>query len=299
MITDTLLPAGLAFIMFAMGLALRPADFALVVTRPRAMALGLLCQMALLPVAAFAVVSAFGPAPEFAVGLMILAACPGGITSNLLTHLAGGATALAVSLTAVTSVAGVVTVPLVVNFALIHFGLVEGAVDLPVARMSLGVFAVATLPLVLGMVLNAKAPFLAARAELPARRLATGLFALIVIGAFVSQGRVMLDNAAEVLPPALVLNAGAMAAAAGLSRLGGLGRRERLAVVMETGLQNGALGIFVAATLLGSPAMMVPSIVYALAMNVTALGLIAMVRRRGGSATLAQCSSSRTSPGPG
>ena len=110
MITGIALPLGLAFIMFAMGLALKPADFALVFTRPKAMALGLLSQMLLLPLVAWAVARGFGLPADFAVGLLILAACPGGITSNLLTHLAGGATALAVSLTALTSVAGAVSV---------------------------------------------------------------------------------------------------------------------------------------------------------------------------------------------
>ena len=288
MITEIALPAGLALIMFAMGLALKPADFALVFTRPKAMALGLLSQMVLLPLVAWAVVRGFGLPADFAVGLIILAACPGGITSNLLTHLAGGATALAVSLTAVTSVAGAVSVPLLVNLALVHLGGQAGPVDLPVARMTIGVFAVATLPLMVAMALNARWPVLAARLETGARHLATALFAVIVVGAFASQWRTMMDHAVDVLPPALAINAGAMVLAWAVGRLGGLGRRERLAVVLETGLQNGALGIFVAATLLRSPAMMVPSIVYALVMNLTALAVIAWARltamKKGGAA---------------
>ncbi|MGE5547982.1 MAG: bile acid:sodium symporter family protein [Solirubrobacterales bacterium] len=282
MITSIALPAGLAFIMFAMGLTLVVADFRRVVTRPKAVVIGLLCKMALLPAVALAVVAAFHPSPEFAVGLIILAACPGGITANLLTHLAGGTTALAVTLTAVTSVTDVVTVPLIVNAALVHFGVASGAVDLPVARMTLGVFAVATLPLLVGMAINARLPALAARLEKPARHIATALFAFIVVGAFASQWRVMMDNAADVLPPALAVNAGVMVLAFLSCRLGSLDRRDRIAVVIETGLQNGALGIFVAATLLGSQAMMVPSIVYALVMNVTAIAFIAAVRLRSG-----------------
>lgn len=281
MITDLLLPLGLAFIMFAMGLALKPADFALVFTRPKAMALGLASQMAVLPVLALAVVGVFDLPTDFAVGLLILAACPGGITSNLLTHLAGGATALAVSLTAITSVAGALSVPLVVNFALMHVGGQGAPVDLPVAKMTLGVFAVATLPLMVAMAINARWPALAARLEKGARHLATALFAFIVVGAFASQWRTMMEHAADVLPPAVVVNAAAMAAAWLLARLGRLDGRERLALILETGLQNGALGIFVAATLLQSPAMMVPSIVYALVMNVTALLVIAWARLAG------------------
>lgn len=279
MITETLIPAGLAVIMFAMGLTLTLGDFRLVLSRPRAMAVGLACKMVLLPLLAFALVALFRPRPEFAVGLIILAACPGGITANLLTHMAGGATALAVSLTAISSVVDTVTVPLVVNLALQVFAGQDQSVAIPVGRVSAGVFAVATLPLLLGMVLNARAPILAARIERLARPVATLVFALIVVGAFVSQWRVMWANAAEVLPPALLLNAGCMAVAVLLGRLGRLERRETIAVTLETGLQNGALGIFVAATLLGSQAMMIPSIVYALVMNVTAIAFILAVRR--------------------
>lgn len=279
MITEVLIPAGLAVIMFAMGLTLTVADFRLVLSRPRAMAVGLACKMLLLPLLAFTLVALFKPRPEFAVGLIILAACPGGITANLLTHLAGGATALAVSLTAISSVVDTLTVPLVVNLALQVFAGQEQAVAIPVGRVSAGVFAVATLPLLLGMIINARAPMLAARIERVARPLATLVFALIVVGAFVSQWRVMWANAAEVLPPALLLNAGCMAVAVLSGRLCRLERRETIAVTLETGLQNGALGIFVAATLLGSQAMMIPSIVYALVMNITAIAFILAVRR--------------------
>ena len=278
-ITEVAIPAGLAVIMFAMGLTLTLADFRRVAERPRAMAVGLLCKMVILPLLAFALVALFRPRPEFAVGLIILAACPGGITANLLTHLAGGATALAVSLTALTSVVDTVTVPFIVNLALHLFAGQQDTVALPLGRVSMGVFAVATLPLLLGMALNRWRPALAARIERVARPVATLVFAVIVLGAFASQWRVMWANAAEVLPPALILNAGCMAVAVAFGRLGGLHRRETIAVVLETGLQNGALGIFVAATLLGNQAMMVPSIVYALVMNVTAIAFILVVRR--------------------
>lgn len=281
MITETLLPAALAFIMFAMGLTLTPGDFRLVAARPRAVAVGLAGKMVLLPLLGAAICWMWPMRPEFAVGLMILAACPGGITSNLLTHLAGGATALAVTLTAITSLTDTVMVPLVVNAALVTFGGYAHGVALPIERMSLAVFAVATLPLLLAMTLRHLRPALTARIERGVRPLATVVFVAIVIGAFASQWTTMMSHAAEVMPPALALNAGAMAIAALTARGFGLTRREHIAVVLETGLQNGAVGIFVAATLLGSPAMMVPSIVYALLMNVTALAFIAVVRARG------------------
>lgn len=280
MITDLLLPVGLAVIMAAMGLTLTPGDFRVVVTRPRALLVGLFCQMVALPLVALAVVLIFRPEPDFAVGLMILAACPGGITSNLLTHLAGGATALAVSLTALTSVAGVVSVPVVVNVALMLFAGQDGMIDLPVARMTVGIFAVATLPLLAGMAVNSRSPRYAARLERVARPLATMVFAGIVVAAFSSQWAVMWSHVADVMIPSVVVNVAAMAVAGALGWGARLERRQRIAVVVETCLQNGALGIFVAATLLQSPRMMIPSIVYALVMNVTAVLFIALVRQR-------------------
>jgi len=280
-ITEIFLPVALAFIMFSMGLTLTADDFRLVLRRPRAVALGLACKMLVLPLVALAVIALFRPPAEFAVGLMILAVCPGGITANLLTHLAGGATALAVTLTAVSSITDTVTVPLVVNWARAHCAGQQGTVDLPVARMTGGVFAVATVPLLAGMLVNRIAPGLAAKSQGIARRISTGLFALIVVGAFASQWRVMTTHAGDVLPPAIAVNVVVMVIAFFGARLTGLDRRDRIALVLETGLQNGALGIFVAATLLGSQAMMVPSIVYALVMNVSAVVFILAVRWRG------------------
>lgn len=278
MTEQLLLPAGLGFIMFAVGLALTGADFRRVLERPRAVAIGLVGQMLLLPAVAWLLVVLFAPPPAFAVGLVILAACPGGVTSNLLTHLAGGSAALAVTLTGITSLAGAITVPLLVNLALVQFGGWESGVDLPVLRMSLGLFAVATLPLLLGMGLRHRRPAVAARIEPAVRRVATLIFAVIVVAAFTNQWPVMMAHADSVLPPALALNVVAMTVAAGLARAGGLSRHEGIAVVLETGLQNGALGIFVATTLLGRGDMMVPSIVYALVMNVTALAFILLQR---------------------
>lgn len=275
---QVLLPAGLSVIMFAVGLTLAAADFRLVLQRPRAVAVGLACQMLLLPALAFGLVLLFRPPPAIAVGIVILAACPGGVTSNLLTHLAGGSAALAVTLTGITSLAGAATVPLLVNLGLIAYAGYGEPVPLPVVRMALGLFAVATLPLLLGMALKRWRPALTAAVEPPLRRLATLVFAAIVAAAFADQWPVMALNAATVLPPVLALNLIAMIVAAGSARVLRLTRREGIAVVLETGLQNGALGIFVAATLLGRPDMMVPSIVYALVMNVTALAYIATRR---------------------
>lgn len=280
MITQLLLPAGLAFIMFAMGLTMAPGDFRLAFTKPKAMAVGLAAKLLLLPLAGLAVVLVWRPQPDFAVGMLVLAACPAGVTSSLLTHLGGGRVALAAAVTAVTSLAATLTLPALANLALALFAGYDHAVDLPVGKMTLGIFLVDTLPLALGLAIQHRRPALAARLGRIARPVANMLFAAIVVGAFASQWAVMTAHFDTVVPPALALNLAAMGLAWGAAAAFRLPSAERVAVVMENGLQNGALGIFVAATLLGNPAMMVPSIVYALVMNLTALAFIAAVRRR-------------------
>jgi bile acid:Na+ symporter, BASS family len=285
-ITQALLPAALAFIMFAMGLTMSPGDFRLVFTRPKAMAVGLAAKIVLLPLTGLAVVAAFRPSPEFAVGLIILAACPAGVSSSLLTHLGGGRTALAAAITVLSSLAALATVPLLVNLALGTFAGYDHAVAVPVGRMVLGIFLVDTVPLVLGLAVQRLRPQLAATLGRAARPLATLLFAVIVVGAFASQKDTLLDNFATAVPPAAALNLLAMAVAWSAAAAFRLSLAERIAVVMETGLQNGALGIFVAVTLLGSQAMMVPSIVYALVMNVTALAFIARMRHKAARASV-------------
>lgn len=279
--TKLLLPLGLAFIMFSMGLTLLWGDFRRVFEAPRAIALGLACQLAILPAAAFALLLIWPLRPEFAVGLMILAAAPGGITSNMLTHLARGDAALSISLTAISSLAGVISVPLIVNFALIHFTPATGITELPVGRMIFGVLLVSTLPLVLGMMFNHARPNLAEKIERLARPLSIGVFALIVLWAFASQWRVMMDNIVLIGPSIIALNAIILVLGYRLAGVIGLPRRQAIAIALEGGLQNGALGIFVAMTLLGNAVMMVPSITYALVMNVSAaLFIVLMLARR-------------------
>ena len=280
-VVDVLLPLALAFIMFALGLTLTVGDFARVVKRPKAMAIGLVGQVLLVPAAAFVVATVAGLPPEMAAGLMILAACPGGASSGLITYLARGETALSISLTAVTSVAAVVTVPLVIDFSLRHFTGAGVAGELPVGKLVRGVFFLTPVPVALGMLVKRLRPAFTARIAKTTERIATVLFILIVIGTFVSQRQALVDNFAVVGPAALAVNLAAMLAAFGTGALAGLGQRDRIAVVVECGLQNAAVGIFIAASVLQAPRMSVPSVVYAVSMNVTALLLIFLMRRRG------------------
>lgn len=278
LVVDLLLPLALAFIMFSLGLTLVVGDFRRVVTQPKAMLIGLLGQMLLVPASALAITITLGLTPEMSVGLMILAACPGGVSSGLLTHLARGDTALSISLTAVTSVAAVITVPFIVDFSMQQFMQSAVQVDFPLLSMVRGVFLLTTVPVLLGMSLKAWQPGQALRLERAAGRLATALFVLIVLATFISQRQVLSDHLVSIGPAAMLLNLVVIAAGFAMAVLGGLGKRDRIAIATECGLQNAGLGIFIAASVMHSPAMTVPSVVYALLMNASAIGFVILMR---------------------
>lgn len=279
MVTDKLLPLALAFIMFALGLGLTLADFGRVFRRPRAIALGLLSQMLLLPVIGCLVCVLFRLPAEMAVGLMLLAACPGGASAGLITKLAGGETALSISLTAITSVLAVFSVPLVVDFSLRYFMGTGVAIGLPVLDVVRGVFVITTVPVALGMLLRHFRPAFVARVEPGAGRVATALFVAIVVATFVSQRQALFEHLAAIGPVALALCVLTMAAGFGLGALARVDRPGCIAIAVESGLQNAALAIFLAVAVLQVPALAVPAVVYALLMNVCALAFVGWMRR--------------------
>lgn len=278
-VVQTLLPLALAFIMFYLGLTLVVADFRQVATRPKALAVGLVGQVLLVPLAGFAVVRLSGLDPVMAVGLMVLAACPSGVSSGLLTHLARGDTALAISLTAVTSLASVLTLPLVVGAAYQVFMASQLAVQLPVAAMVKGIFVLTTLPVLLGMALRWRFAATVKRVEPTIGKVTTSLFVLIVLNTFWDQRQVLLDNLPTLGPAVVVLNVLILGGAYALSRMTGLSRRDRIAVITECGLKNSALGIVVSLQWLHQPAMSAPSVVYALSMNAFALTFVVLMRK--------------------
>ena len=290
---DVLLPAALAFIMFSVGLALQGADFRRVFVRPRALLIGLVGQLVLVPLAALAVVLAFDLPPLLGMGLMVLAACPGGASSGFLTHLARANAALSLSLTVISSLAALLTFPLLVKAVLAAFGEgvfgADGGVlaELPVGRLIGSVLVVTTLPIVAGMLLRLRAPAFTARAEPAIARVATLFFAAIVVATFVSHQHTILANLLSVGPATLVLNFAVMGLGYGLVMLAGAERRDAVAVAMECGLQNAGLAIFVAIVLLRQPELAVGAVVYALTMTFGALGLVFVARLREAAGVLA------------
>lgn len=278
-VTDVLLPLSLAFIMFSMGLALVIDDFKRVVTAPKAFAVGALAQMVLLPLVGFSIVSVWHVEPAIAVGVVLIAACPSGVTSNLLTHLARGDTALAISLTAVISVASVVTVPVIVNLALAQFLGVTSAVELPIARTIVSIFLITTVPVAIGMAVKHWRGGFADRFEPIARRVATILFVVIVLAAIYQERANIVRYFAVAGPITLALNVVMMAIGFYLARLFMLNRAQSIAISIETGIQNATLAIFVATSLLRSTEIAVPGAIYGLLMFVTAGVFVVMVRR--------------------
>lgn len=279
MSVQQLLPIGLAFIMFAVGIGLRLNDFKQVALFPKAFFTGLFNQIILLPAIGLLVALAYNGPAEFAFGIMILAACPGGITSNLLSVLAGGNAALSVSMTAITSLASIITVPAILAAAHVIL-LGEGThIEMPVGRVMAGIVLITGVPILLGMILNAKAPNFSRKIQKHIRSAATVIFALIVAGAFISNMDNITTHFWGVGLFLVLLNVATMTLGYGTSRILKSDRADSITISLECGLQNAALAIFIAINVLGNPNLMIPAIIYALVMNISAAAVILMVRR--------------------
>ena len=279
-ITQIFLPLSLAFIMFSVGLELAVEDFKRVAIQPRGFIIGAFSQVILLPVVAFALLSFWTIEPALAVGVMIIAACPGGVTSNLLTYLARGDTALSVSLTAIVSLMAVATLPLIVSFSILYFMDAATAPALSINNTIISVFTITTIPVIIGMVVNRYAPAFARKFERIARIMASILFVVIIIGAIVTERANIVDYFKQAGPVTLSLNWIMMALALSITRVARLGDRQKTAITLECGLQNGTLAIFVAATLIGSKTMMVPGAIYSLLMFPTAIAYVFIAKKR-------------------
>ena len=278
-ITDIVLPVALAFIMFALGLGLTFADFARVARQPRDFLIGVASQLILLPAVAWLLVSVWSLPPELALGVMIIAAAPGGVTSNILTALARGDVALSISLTAVISLVCVVTIPLIVVFA--HDRLMDGSAtgDVSVAKTAISVFVIVTVPVTVGLLVRHFAAGFSRRVEPAARHISTVLFIIVLAGAIYQERANIVTYFAQAGLITLTLNLVMMVLAYCIARLFASGPRQRITISMECGLQNGTLAIAVAAILFGGGLVAVPAATYSLIMFATALIYVAIARR--------------------
>ncbi|PIA68358.1 bile acid:sodium symporter family protein [Pseudomonas sediminis] len=265
------LPAALGIIMLGLGLSLSLADFARVAKFPKPVLIGLACQLLLLPLACFFLAKAFGLAPALAVGLMLLAASPGGTTANLYSHLAHGDVALNITLTAVNSVIAILTMPLIVNLSLAYFMSADQAIPLQFAKV-VQVFVIVLGPVAIGMWLRSRFPGFAERMQKPVKIVSALFLLLIILLAVAKDWRTFVDYAPAVGGAALAFNLLSMAVGYCVPRLLKLNLRQAIAIAMEIGIHNGTLAITLALSpaLLNNPTMAIPAAIYSLIMFVTA-----------------------------
>lgn len=259
LLASVFLPAGIAAIMFALGLSLVAADFRRVWESPKAVAIGMVNLAVVAPLLAFAMAELFALPPALAVGLVLLGASPGGMMANMLTHLARGDTALSVSMTALSSMAAVLTLPIYVAASTAHFG-VEVDAGLEMSGLALLVFAVTILPLAAGMALNARWPEEVAARSREVRIASLTVFVAIVAGAIVSEHRTVIEYIPQVAAAGVALNLSAMGVAFATARLAQLSDAQATAIALELGIHNAALAIAVGATMAAE--FSVPAAVY-------------------------------------
>jgi len=273
------LPLALFAVLFGMGLSLVPADFRRVVLQPKAKLIGLGCQLLLLPAVAFLLALIFRLPGELAVGLMVLAACPGGATSNVITHLSKGDTALSVTLTAVSSMACVFTIPWIVGWSMDWFLGSGAAVALPFWKTLAQLAFVTILPILCGMALRHARPALALRLERPANIFAL-VFLALIIAAAVAREKDLAHQFAVAGPAAITLNLVMMLLGFGIGKLAGLPRPQRVTLAIETGIQNGTLALAITLGLLESTRIAMPAVVYSLFMFLSGAAMITWFGRR-------------------
>jgi len=259
------LPLALIFVLFGMGMSLTIADFKRVILSPLASAVGLCCQLVVLPLAALAVTWLLGLSGETAVGLMLLAACPGGPTSNLISHLSKGDVALSVTLTAVSSVLAVATIPWIVGLSMTHFLGAGAEIQLPFWKTLFQLMIVTVLPIALGMGVRAAKPAFADRMARPANVISLMFLALVILLAVLRE-KDLAGQFRVAGPGAVTLNVVTMVFGYYVAKLFRLSRPQQISISIEAGIQNGTLALAIALGLLSSPNIAMPAVIYSLFM---------------------------------
>ena len=278
-VTDVILPLALAFIMFVLGLGLTGADFLRVVKQPRDFFVGSLSQVILLPIIAFILVKIWPIAPELAIGVMIIAAAPGGVTSNLLTSFAKGDVALSISLTAIISLICVFTIPFIVLTSVDLLGVSSVDPNISLVSMSRDMFLIVTVPVVLGMIVRKISYGITSKLEPLAKKISIVLFILVLLGAIAAERENVASYFAQAGLITLVLNVVMMFVAYYIAQLLASGTKQKKCITIECGLQNGTLAIFVATSIFGGGMYVIPAATYSLIMFATSLIFVYLVRK--------------------
>jgi len=278
-VTDVILPLALAFIMFVLGLGLTGADFLRVIKQPRDFFVGALSQVILLPIIAFILVKIWPIAPELAIGVMIIAAAPGGVTSNLLTSFAKGDVALSISLTAIISLFCVITIPFIVLTSIELLGGSNIAEDISLFSMSRDMFLIVTVPVILGMLLRTFSSSVALKLEPIAKKVSIALFVLVLLGAIAAERENVISYFAQAGLITLILNVVMMIVAYYVAQFLASGTKQKKCITIECGLQNGTLAIFVATSIFDGGIYVIPAATYSLIMFATSLIFVFLVRK--------------------
>ncbi len=277
MIIDIILPLSLVFIMFSLGLGLTINDFKNIINNPKVFLVGAVNQMLILPLVTLCIILIFKLSNELAVGMMILSCCPGGVTSNIITKLAKGDTALSISYTAIVSILTVLTLPLIVSFSVVYF-MGSNAPSISIFNLGLTMFVITTIPVTLGLYINAKYKDFANSFSPFANKISTFLFIIIVIAALASEWTIFIDNLYILGPAILTLISVMIFIGYNSPKLFGINNTQAITIAIESGIQNGTVGITIGNLILnqsqGISVLSLPSGVYSILMYIVCLPII-------------------------
>jgi len=279
--TGIVLALSLIIIMFGMGLSLKIGDFKRVMTSPKAVVVGLFSQVIILPLVGYLIAVGLDLSPTIAIGIMLLAACPGGATSNMLTHLAKGDLALSVSLTAIASMMSIITIPIIVQFALANFSDQSQNITVDAITMIKQLFVIVIIPVSIGMLIKAKYEKFSDRMEKPVKIASAVIFILVIIGVIFSIRDVFMDYLGEAGLPSILLNITTMVIGFSLAVLFKLTKPQAISISIETGIQNGTLAITLATIALNNSEYSIVPAVYGLLMFFTGAIIIFMRKSLG------------------
>ena len=278
-IVTKIAPLALALIMLALGLGLSTQDFLRVIRQPKDFIVGLICQLILLPIIAFILIKIFNTPLELALGVMIIASAPGGVTSNVLTKFANGDVALSVSLTAIISLFSIISVPFIVFTSADLLGISNISKEISMIGISMKMFLVVTLPVLLGMVIRKFATnFITSKTQL-IQRISIILFIIVFAAIWVEEWENIMSYIAQAGAITLVLNIVMMIVGYYVAKFLASGVAQRKCISLECGLQNGTLAVFVASQLFNDITFLIPTAAYALIMFVTSIIFVLLVRK--------------------
>ena len=278
-IVTTIAPIALALIMLALGLGLSLENFANVIKQPKDFLVGLICQLILLPIIAFILIKIFNTSPELAIGVMIIAAAPGGVTSNVLTKFANGDVALSVSLTAIISLVSIITVPFIVFKSADLLNINYQSAEISMVGISMKMFLVVTFPVFIGILIRKFATNFISSKEQLIQRISVFLFALVFLAILIEEKGNIIPYLAEAGLITLILNLTMMILGFYIAKKFASGIAQRKCISLECGLQNGTLAIFVSTQIFDNSTYLVPTATYALIMFITSIIFVFIVKK--------------------